>query len=55
MLREAASTFAAGRTPNFDYTVGRLLDAHAALAAEEACVSETQGSLARTGSRAPPG
>ena len=43
VLREAASTVAAGRAPNFDYTVGRLLDAQAALAAEEDCVSETQG------------
>lgn len=43
VLKEAASTFAAGGTPNFDYTVGRFLDAQAKLAAEEACVSETQG------------
>lgn len=51
VLREAASTVAAGRVPSFDYTVGRLLEAHAALADEEACVSETQ---AFSGSRAPP-
>lgn len=44
-LGEAASAIAAGRAPGFDYTVGRLLEAHAALAAEEPCVSETQGSL----------
>lgn len=43
VLREAASTVAAGRVPSFDYTVGRLLDAQIALADEEACVSETQG------------
>lgn len=43
-LKQAASTFAAGRVPGFDYTVGRLLDAQAALAAEQACVSETRGS-----------
>jgi hypothetical protein len=51
VLKEAASAVAAGRVPSFDYTLGRLLDAHAALADEEACVSETQGS---PGSRAPP-
>lgn len=51
VLKEAASTVAAGRVPSFDYTVGRLLDAQAALADEEACVSETQG---HPGSRAPP-
>ena len=43
VVREAASTIATGRAPSFDYTLGRLLDAQAALAAEEACVSETQG------------
>jgi hypothetical protein len=52
VLKEAASTIAAGRVPGFDYTLGRLLDARAALAAEEACVSETQGA---SGSRGPPG
>jgi len=51
VLKEAASTVAAGRVPSFDYTVGRLLDAQAALADEEAYVSETQGHLR---SRAPP-
>ena len=51
IVKEAASTIAAGRVPGFDYTLGRLLDAQAALAAEEACVSETQGPF---GSRAPP-
>ena len=43
VLREAAATIATGRTPSFDYTLGRILDAQAALADEEACVSETQG------------
>ena len=43
VLKEAASTIAGGRVPGFDYTLGRLLDAQAALAAEEDCVSETQG------------
>ena len=43
VLKEAASAIAAGRAPGYDYTVGRLLEAHTALAAEEACVSETQG------------
>ena len=42
VLREAAVTVASGRTPSFDYTIGRLLDAQVALADEEACVSETQ-------------
>ena len=51
ILKEAASTIAGGRVPGFDYTLGRLLDAQAALAAEEACVSETQGAFE---SRAPP-
>ena len=51
ILKEAASTIAGGRVPGFDYTLGRLLDAQAALAAEEACVSETQGAF---GSRRPP-
>ena len=51
VLKEAASTIAAGRAPGFDYTVGRLLDLQAALADEEACVSETQGEF---GSRSPP-
>lgn len=45
VLKEAASSIAAGRAPGFDYTLGRLLDAQAALAAEEDCVSETQGSV----------
>ena len=45
IVKEAASTIAAGRVPGFDYTLGRLLDAQAALAAEEACVSETQGAF----------
>jgi hypothetical protein len=52
VLKETASTVASGRVPSFDYTLGRLLDAQAALADEEACVSETQGVFA--GSRAPP-
>jgi hypothetical protein len=52
VVKEAASTIAAGRVPGFDYTLGRLLDAQAALAAEEDCVSETQGAF---GSRGPPG
>ena len=43
VLKEAASTIAGGGTPSFDYTVARLLEAHTALAAEEDCVSETQG------------
>lgn len=43
ILKEAASTIAAGRVPGFDYTLGRLLDAQAALLDEEDCVSETQG------------
>ena len=51
-VREAASTVAAGRAPSFDYTLGRLLDAQAALADEDPCVSETQ---AFPGSRSPPG
>ena len=51
IVKEAANTVAAGRAPNFDYTLGRLLDAQAALADEEACVSETQ---ALPGTRAPP-
>ena len=42
VVKEAASTVAAGRAPGYDYTLGRLLDAQAVLAAEEACVSETQ-------------
>jgi len=50
-VREAASTVGAGRVPSFDYTLGRLLDTQAALADEEACVSETQ---AFPGSRSPP-
>jgi hypothetical protein len=50
VVKEAASTIAAGRVPGFDYTLGRLLDAQAALAAEEDCVSETQGAF---GSRGP--
>ena len=53
VLKEAAHTIAAGRAPSFDYTVGRLLDAHAALVAEEDCVSETQGELAAR-DRSPP-
>ena len=52
VIKEAASTIAGGRVPGFDYTLGRLLDAQAALAAEEACVSETQAAF---GSRGPPG
>ena len=52
VLKEAASTIAAGRVPGFDYTAGRLLDAHAALAAEEACVSETQAESGSRGRRA---
>ena len=52
LFKEAASSIAAGRVPGFDYTLGRLLDAQAALAAEEDCVSETQGAF---GSRGPPG
>lgn len=44
VLGQAATTIAAGRAPDFDFTLGRLLDAEAALAAEEDCVSETQGS-----------
>ena len=51
VVKEAASSTAAGRVPGFDYTLGRLLDAQAALAAEEDCVSETQGAF---GSRGPP-
>jgi hypothetical protein len=51
VVKEAASSIAAGRVPGFDYTLGRLLDAQAALATEEDCVSETQGAL---GSRGPP-
>ena len=51
VVKEAATSIAAGRVPGFDYTLGRLLDAQAALAAEEDCVSETQGAL---GSRGPP-
>jgi hypothetical protein len=54
VVKEAASTVAAGRVPGFDYTLGRLLDAQAALAAEEACVSETQGDFGTRG-RPPPG
>jgi hypothetical protein len=46
VLVEAAGSFAAGRVPGFDYTLGRLLDAHEALATEKACVSETQASPA---------
>ena len=49
VVKEAASSIAAGRVPGFDYTLGRLLDAQAALAAEEDCVSETQGAFARAG------
>lgn len=45
IVKEAANTVAAGRAPNYDYTLGRLLDAQAALADEEARVSETQVSL----------
>jgi len=44
-VREAANAVAAGRAPSFDHTLGRLLDAQAALADEEACVSETQAFL----------
>ncbi len=45
VIKEAASTVAGGAFPSFDYTLGRLLDAQAALADEEACVSETQALL----------
>jgi hypothetical protein len=51
VVKEAANSIATGRVPGFDYTLGRLLDAQAALAAEEDCVSETQGAF---GSRGPP-
>ena len=51
-VKEAASTVASGRAPSFDYTLGRLLDAQAALADEEDCVSETQGVF---DPRSPPG
>lgn len=51
VLKEAASTIAAGRTPGLDYTLGRLLDANVAVADEEAGVSETQGEFS---SRGPP-
>jgi hypothetical protein len=51
LVKEAAGTIAAGRAPGYDYTLGRLLEAQAALADEEACVSETQ---AFPGTRAPP-
>jgi len=44
-VREAANAVAAGRAPSFDYTLGRLVDAQAALADEEARVSETQAFL----------
>jgi hypothetical protein len=43
-VREAARTVAAGRAPNFDFTMRRIHDAAAALAAEEARVSEARGS-----------
>lgn len=43
LVKEAANAVAAGRAPSYDYTLGRLLDAQAALADEEPCVSETQG------------
>ena len=49
VVKEAASSIAAGRVPGFDYTLGRLLDAQAALAAEEDCVSETQGTFESRG------
>jgi hypothetical protein len=49
VVKEAASSIAAGRVPGFDYTLGRLLDAQAALAAEEDCVSETQGAFGSRG------
>lgn len=52
IVKEAANTIAAGRAPDYDYTLGRLLDAQAALADEEACVSETQAFF---GPHAPPG
>jgi hypothetical protein len=45
VLRETASTFAAGRVPNYDYTTARWLEAQVALDAAEACVSETQAFL----------
>jgi hypothetical protein len=41
-VKEAAGTLASGRAPSFDYALGRILDAQAALADDEACVSETQ-------------
>ena len=44
VLRQAASAIAAGRVPDCDFTLGRLLDAETALASEEDCVSEAQGS-----------
>ena len=50
-VKEAATTLAAGRVPSFDYTLGRLLDAQAVRADEEAGVSEPQ---AFPGSRSPP-
>jgi hypothetical protein len=48
-VREAARTVAAGRAPNFDYTMRRIQDAAASLAAEGACVSETRGSRSGRG------
>ncbi len=53
VVKEAASTIVAGRVPGFDYTLGRLLDAQAKLAEEEACVSETQAAFGVRG-RPPP-
>ncbi len=44
VVKEAARSLAAGRVPNFDYTMGRLHEATWALAEIEACVSETQAS-----------
>jgi hypothetical protein len=43
VVKQTAIAAAAGRPASFDYALGRILDAQAALAAEEACVSETQG------------
>lgn len=48
VVKEAAVSVATGRVPGFDYTLGRLLDATAALA-NVPRVLETQGT-----SRAPP-
>lgn len=47
ILLETAHTFGAGRTPNYDYTIGRLNEVARALAENEDRVSETQGFLER--------